>query len=204
MRGARVIATAGETFAQRLQALGATVTPYGDDMVERVRHIAGGSPDLVFDTAPLNIRPDLGPPGGVLSDLVAIAGGDPRRVMTCADLMGAGALGVRNGMGEEPAGPGGTMLRYDVLAQFAELAAEGRFSVPLARTFALEDWREALDISLSGRAHGKLVLLVGTPRTRSSSSLRLNHRAPPSIVSAILVSAATLLRRPGLLRPGPQ
>ncbi|HEX5262928.1 MAG TPA: NADP-dependent oxidoreductase [Phenylobacterium sp.] len=160
MRGAHVIATAGETFAERLRALGATVTAYGDGMVERVREIAGGGPDLVFDTAPLNMRPDLGPPGGVLGDLVAIAGGDARRVMTCGDFMHAGALGVRTGAGEAPGGPGGAMLRYDVLSQFAELAASRRFSIPVARTFALADWREALDISLRGRAHGKLVLTM--------------------------------------------
>jgi hypothetical protein len=29
----------------------------------------------------------------------------------------------------------------------------------VARTFALEDWREALAISLAGRARGKLVLV---------------------------------------------
>lgn len=34
LRGARVIATAGDTFAERLRALGATVTPHGDGMVE--------------------------------------------------------------------------------------------------------------------------------------------------------------------------
>ena len=40
------------------------------------------------------------------------------------------------------------------------LAAQGRFTVPVARTFTLEHWREALELSLSGRAHGKLVLLL--------------------------------------------
>jgi NADPH:quinone reductase-like Zn-dependent oxidoreductase len=50
-------------------------------------------------------------------------------------------------------------LRYDVLGQYAQFAAEGRFSIPIARTFALEDWREALDLSLK-RAHGKLVVLL--------------------------------------------
>jgi NADPH:quinone reductase-like Zn-dependent oxidoreductase len=160
LRGARVIATAGESLAPRLRKLGAIVTPYGEGMVGRVREIAGGSPDLVFDTAPLNMRPDLGPPGGVLPQLVEIAGGDARRVMTCGDFQHAGELGVRMGFGEEPGGPDGTVLRYDVLGQFAELAAEGRFSVPIARTFPLEDWREALDVSLSGRAHGKLVLVM--------------------------------------------
>jgi NADPH:quinone reductase-like Zn-dependent oxidoreductase len=159
MRGALVIATAGETFADRLRALGAEVTPYGDGMVERVRKIAGGPVDLVFDAAPVHLAPGLAPVGGVLADLVEIAGGDPRRVLTCGDVSGAAALGVRNGFGEEPGGPGGAMLRYDVLDKFARLAAEGRFTVPIAGAFALEDWRAAMDISLSGRAHGKLVLL---------------------------------------------
>ena len=158
LRGARVIATAGETFAERLRALGAEVTAYGDGMVERVREIAGGSVDLVFDTAPVNLRPDIAPAGGVLADLVKIAGGDPRRVLTCVDFAAAAALGVRNGFGEGGGGPGGMVLRYDALADFAKLAAEGRFSVPIARTFALAEWREALKISLTGRAHGKLVL----------------------------------------------
>lgn len=150
LRGARVIATAGKNFAERLHALGATVTPYGDGMVERVREIAAGSPDLILDTAPA---------GGILPDLVRIAGGDARRVLTVSDIFSAAELGVRNGFEE-----GGTdveaALRYDVLGDFAKLAAEGRFTIPVARTFALEHWREALDISQGGHAHGKLVLLL--------------------------------------------
>ena len=159
LRGARVIATAGPTFAERLRAMGAQVTAYGDGMVERVRTIAGGAPDLIFDAAPLNLRPDLGPPEGILPTLVEIAGGDPLRVITCGDFARAGAVGVRTGFGEPATGPGGSVTRWDVLGEFAQLAADGRFSIPIARTFALEAWREALDISLSGRAHGKLVLL---------------------------------------------
>lgn len=152
MRGARVIATAGDTFAGQLRALGATVTAYGDGMAERVLGIIGGAPDLILDTAA---------PSGVLPDLVRIAGGDPRRVLTITDFAAAAELGVRTSFEE------GTTLRYDVLGDFAKLAAEGRFKVPVARTFPLEDWREALDVSQSGRAHGKLVLLpartVNTP-----------------------------------------
>ena len=144
MRGARVIATAGETFAPRLRALGATVTSYGDGVVERVREIAGGSPSLILDTAPVS---------GALPGLVRIAGGDPRRVLTITDFAAAAELGVRDSSGE------GTSLRYDVLGDFARLAAEGRFAVPIARTFALEDWRQALAISQSGQARGKLLVL---------------------------------------------
>ena len=42
MRGLRVIAIAGETFAGRLRELGASTTPYGDGVVERVLALAGG------------------------------------------------------------------------------------------------------------------------------------------------------------------
>jgi NADPH:quinone reductase-like Zn-dependent oxidoreductase len=145
LRGAHVIATAGETFAGRLRDLGAKVTPYGDGMVERVREIAGGAPDFALHTAQVT---------GALPDLINIVDGDPRRVMSFADFDKDG-LGVRT-TGREK----GVVLRYDVLAQYAQLAAEGRFTIPIARTFALEDWREALELSLNKRAHGKLVLLL--------------------------------------------
>jgi NADPH:quinone reductase-like Zn-dependent oxidoreductase len=146
MRGARVVATAGDTYARQLREFGASVTAYGDGMVERVRDIVGGSPDLILDTAP---------PSGVLPDLVRIAGGDPRRVLTISDFAAADELGVRNSLGE-----GGT-LRYDMLPAFARWAAEGRLAVPIARTFALDEWGLARDISQSGQARGKLVLLPG-------------------------------------------
>jgi len=161
MRGARVIAAAGETFAARLRDLGALVTPYGDGLAERVKELAGGPVDLVFDSAPVNLKPDMAPGDSVMPELVKAAGGDPKRVLTCVDFAGAAAVGARNGFGETPGGPDGGALRWDAFGEFARAAAEGRFSVPIARTFALEDWREALEISLSGRAHGKLVLLPG-------------------------------------------
>ena len=147
MRGAQVIATAGETFASRLRDLGAQVTPYGGGVVERVRAIAGGAPDLVLHTA-------LAP--GALPDLVRIVGGDPRRIMSVSDFDEEG-LGVRT-TGREP----GLVLRYDALEPYAQLAAEGRFAVPVARTFSLEAWRPALELCRSGHAHGKLLIL---PRT---------------------------------------
>lgn len=146
MRGARVIATAGDTFAERLRGLGAEVTSYGEGMAERVRAIANGAPDLVLHTA-------LSP--GALPDLVRIAGGDARRVMSISDF-DEGGLGVRT-TGREP----GLVPRYDALKPYAQLAAEGRFTVPVARTFAMEEWRAALELSHGGHAHGKLVILPG-------------------------------------------
>jgi NADPH:quinone reductase-like Zn-dependent oxidoreductase len=144
MRGSRVIATAGKTYADQLRALGAFVTPYGEGMVERVLEMAGKSPDLILDTAPVS---------GALPALVKLAG-DPKRVVTIADFVAAKELGVRINIEEA------TMrIRYDVLGDFAQLAAEGKFTVPIARTFPMEDWRTALDLSQSQQAHGKLVLV---------------------------------------------
>jgi hypothetical protein len=40
----------------------------------------------------------------------------------------------------------------------AQLAAAGKFTIPIARTFPLDRWREAMEISLSGKASGKLLL----------------------------------------------
>jgi NADPH:quinone reductase-like Zn-dependent oxidoreductase len=144
IRGARVIATAGPTYAQRLRDLGATVTTYGDGMAERVAAIAHGPVDLVFDTAPA---------GGTLPELVRIAGGDPKRVLTIVDVAAAEELGVRDAFHEEP------VMGYGAFPEFAQLAADGKFTVPIAATFPLEDWRAAMEASLSGHAHGKLLLL---------------------------------------------
>lgn len=145
LRGARVIASAGATFADRLRALGAQVTPYGEGMAERVRALAHGAPDFVLHTARVK---------GVLPDLVRIVDGDPRRVMSFSDFDEDG-LGVRTTGREQ-----GIVHRYDVLGHYAQLAAAGRFDIPIARTFGWDDWRDAVGISLAGRAHGKLVLVV--------------------------------------------
>ena len=145
LRGARVIAAAGDTFAQRLRALGAEVTAYGEGMVERVRDLAGGAPDLIFDAGPIS---------DVLPSLVSIADGDAHRIVTVSNHgAAADTLGVRNSFEGS--------LGYGALNEFAKLAAEGRFKVPVARTFPLADWRAALDLSLTGHAHGKLMLMVG-------------------------------------------
>jgi NADPH:quinone reductase-like Zn-dependent oxidoreductase len=159
LEGIRAIATAGSTFADRLRAMGVTVVAHGDGMVDRVRALAGQPPDVVFDTAPINLKPGS---VGALPDLIDIVDGDPTRVITAADFEGAAKTGVRTGA-ENVQAEGGFRLRWDVLERYGELAAEGRFSVPVARTFALENWRDALEISLAGQARGKLVLEVGLP-----------------------------------------
>ncbi|MEO7122134.1 MAG: NADP-dependent oxidoreductase, partial [Lacisediminihabitans sp.] len=149
-RGMKVIATAGETYADQLRAIGAIVTTYGDGMVQRVIALNGGTVDLAIDTAPV---------GGVLPELIEIVGGDPKNVMTISDFAAAAELGVRSTIKDGPT------ERPDGLAEFAQLAAAGEFRIPIAGMYPLEDWRTALEISLGGNARGKLLLLPGATGT---------------------------------------
>ena len=77
MRGARVIATAGPTYADKLRSMGALVTSYGVGMVERVTELAKRPVDLALDTAPIS---------GSLKDLVQIVNGHPQHVLTVSDF----------------------------------------------------------------------------------------------------------------------
>ena len=71
------------------------------------------------------------------------------------------ALGVDNimirSMKPTDAGP---EQRAAILRRYLPHVADGSITIPLARTFPLHDWREAVAISLSGNARGKLVLQV--------------------------------------------
>ena len=152
-RGAQVIATAGPTFTADLEGFGARVTTYGEGMAARVRALAGGHDvDLVIDTA----RPHP----GSLPALIALAGGDPKRVVTISNHEEARAHGARVNLDE--LGPGLTPLSV-LLPEYASLAAQGAFRLPIAKTYPLEQWRDAVQLSLSGNPHGKLVLLPTAP-----------------------------------------
>ena len=117
-------------------------------MVERVTEINGGPVDVVLDTAPV---------GGSLPDLVRITGDDPKRVLTTSDFAAAAELGVRDSFHEDRGNP------VAALPEFGQLAADGVFTVPIAATFPLDEWKTALEISQTGHARGKLLLLPGTP-----------------------------------------
>lgn len=143
--GARVIATAGPTYTDALRATGAHVTSYGNGLAERVHALAGGKVDHALDAAPV--------PDG-LPELVRTVA-EPGDVLTLSNFDMARELGARGSVGTD------TTLRYDVLAEYGRLAAEDRFSVPVARTFPLDDWKAALALSESRRARGKIALQIG-------------------------------------------
>lgn len=145
-RGARVIGTASPGNHEYLRSYGAEPTTYGDGLVDRVRELAGRAGPVV-DRA----IDDAG--GGALPALVELAGG-PGHVVTIADFQGAQETGVAM------TGGAGTPRAWYALGAAAELIEAGRFSLPVAQTFPLEQIAEAHALSETGHVRGKLVLLV--------------------------------------------
>ncbi|WP_433061071.1 NADP-dependent oxidoreductase [Dactylosporangium sp. CS-033363] len=142
-RGARVIGTAGADNQHYVRSLGAFSVPYGDGLTQRVRALAPDGVDLALDVAG----------SGVLPELIALAGGDPDRVVTIADFAGAQQHGVRFSRGD-------TGRALHALAEIGPLIDAGRFALPVAQTFPLADVAEAHRVSEHGRVRGKLVLLA--------------------------------------------
>jgi NADPH:quinone reductase-like Zn-dependent oxidoreductase len=84
---------------------------------------------------------------------VQLAGG-PERVVTIADYAGAQATGVQFSGGM------GTGRAVHALREIGELIDSGRFSLPVAQTFALDQIGEAHRLSETGHVRGKLILLL--------------------------------------------
>ncbi|MFG1604093.1 NADP-dependent oxidoreductase [Actinoplanes sp. NPDC049265] len=151
-RGATVIGTASERNHAFLRSFGVLPTTYGPGLVERVRELAPGGVDAVFDCA-----------GGALPDLIAVAG-DPALVVTIADF-NAPAYGVHLSHGaptQDTGGvsvPGADPMAVHALDLAVRLAAEGRLRVPVAATFPLTDVAAAHELSESRHARGLIVLV---------------------------------------------
>jgi NADPH:quinone reductase-like Zn-dependent oxidoreductase len=140
-RGITVIGTAAERDQDRLTALGATAVRYGDGWADRVRAVAPGGVDAVFDAAG----------AGLLADAIALTG-DVARVITIADDNAAEA-GVRF-TGADPAD-----RAPEALPALAGLMADGRLDVPIGRTYPLAQAAQAHADIEARRNHGKIVLL---------------------------------------------
>lgn len=140
-RGATVIGTASAHNHQFLQSLGAIPTSYGDGLVERVRAIAPGGVDAAFDVADF----------GALPALVELTG-SANRVETIADPT-AQQHGVRLSTGF-----GGRA--YHALEQAVRLYEQGKFFLPVSRTFPLEAAADAHRESEAGHVRGKLALIL--------------------------------------------
>ncbi|MEU6066138.1 MULTISPECIES: quinone oxidoreductase family protein [Streptomyces] len=138
--GITVVGTVGEHDIQRVTSLGATAVRYGDGWVERVKALAPQGVDFVLDASG----------AGVLADSVALTG-DSAHVITIAD-MSAAEHGVRFSAGDSD-------QAEEPLPELVRLAAAGKLSVPIWRTYPLAEAAQAHTDLEAHRNHGKAVLL---------------------------------------------
>ncbi|MCP9213142.1 NADP-dependent oxidoreductase [Streptomyces cucumeris] len=139
-RGITVIGTVGEHDVERVTALGATAVRYGDGWAQRVKAVAPQGVDFVLDASG----------AGVLADSVALTG-DSAHVITIAD-MSAAQHGVRFSSG-------GADQAGESLSELVRMAADGRLTLPIWRTYPLAEAARAHRDLEARRNRGKVVLL---------------------------------------------
>ncbi|MBQ0854895.1 NADP-dependent oxidoreductase [Streptomyces sp. BH-SS-21] len=153
-RGARVLGTGRPDSHAFLASLGATPVAYGPGLAERVRALGIPYVDHALDVAGK----------GSLAELVALTG-SPDSVVTLADFMGP-EHGVRLSLGRYGGQPDGC----HGLAFAAELAARGRFRVPVQAVFPADRAAQAHAAVAAGPHRGKTVLdLTGLTRRHPGS-----------------------------------
>jgi NADPH:quinone reductase-like Zn-dependent oxidoreductase len=140
VRGARVIASAGEGNQDYLREIRAIPVVYGEGLADRVRAAAGGQVDAVFDVVGKT-------PVEELISLVA----EPSRVLSIANFTAGEA-------GAQVSGGGADSKPMEALAEVADLLAQNKLVIKV-QTFPFDRAAEAYRISLAGHLRGKLVLV---------------------------------------------
>ncbi len=144
--GARVIGTSSKKNFETVTKFGGEAVVYGDGLEDRVRALAPERIDVAIDT--------VGTDEAVAVSLALVA--DRHRLLTIAAFPQAQEHGFMAIAGAMPAS---AAYRDAIRAHLVELAAEGKLIVPVARTFALADALEALELLKGGHPGGKLALV---------------------------------------------
>ena len=139
-RGATVVGLASERNHAWLTDRGVVPVAYGEGAVERVRRAAGGKVDAFIDTF-----------GDGYVKLAVELGVRPERINTIRDWRAAAKVGART-YGE------GSAASAVVVGKLARLAARGELDVPIARTYPLDQVRDAFRELERRHTHGKIVL----------------------------------------------
>jgi NADPH:quinone reductase-like Zn-dependent oxidoreductase len=139
-RGATVIGLASEPNHAWLKEHDVVPVEYGEGVAERIRDVSGGKVDAFIDTF-----------GDGYVELAVELGVRPERIDTIRDWAAAAKIGARTD-GE------GAAACAVVLGELARLAARGELEVPIARTYPLEQVRDAFRELEQRHTHGKIVL----------------------------------------------
>ncbi len=142
--GATVIGLAGEHNHEWLRRHDIVPVSYGDGQEERLREASGGRLDAFIDTF-----------GGGYVDIAIALGVAPARINTIIDYAAVERLGVHG----EGTHWRSTAETAELLGELATLVADGSLEVPIAKTFALSEVRDAFRELAARRTHGKIVLI---------------------------------------------
>lgn len=143
-RGIKVVGTASEANHAYLRTLGAVPVSYGDGLAERVRAVAPEGVDAALDAAGR---------GDALQASIELTGGT-ERVLSIADALGAGKLGVRF------SGGGDAYFGEPAFAEALALFAADKLAIAVHEAFPLARAADAQRASEAGHLTGKIVLTV--------------------------------------------
>ncbi|MFI8632085.1 zinc-binding alcohol dehydrogenase family protein [Microbacterium sp. NPDC077663] len=146
-RGVRVVGTAGAGNLDVVRRYGGIAIEYGAGLVDQARAAASGAPYVAaLDGVGTDEALDAS------FDLVA----DRQRIITIVrpDRVEKDGIVAIGGMMRASA-----VFRDGVRGALVDLAAQGMLEVPVARTYALTEAREAAEFLMTGHPGGKLALI---------------------------------------------
>lgn len=139
--GAKVIGIASSAHHQWLNDHGVIPVAYGDGLEERIRAATNGHLDAFIDTF-----------GANYVELALKLGVPVERIETIINFEAVAKYGVKAAGTAEAA-------NAEVLADLAQLIAQGKLEVPIARVYPLTDVQEAYRELEQRRTRGKIVLV---------------------------------------------
>jgi len=147
LRGARVIATAGERNHDLLRELGAEPIGYGEGLLDRVRALAPDGVDAALDLVGTDEAMD-----------VSLALVDRDRIASIANFARGPQEGIKL-LGGGPGADAGDELRAAARPELARLAGTGQLRVLVAATYPLDDAADAHRQIATGHTTGKIALI---------------------------------------------
>jgi NADPH:quinone reductase len=146
LMGATVIGTASERDFDAVRGLGAIPVRYGPGLKDHVREAAPGGVDAAVDTVGVDEAIDV--------SLALVS--NRRRIVSTAAFGRAAQDGFQIvGAANPHSGPFRAAARRTIL----DLAAQGKLTVPLGRTFPFSEARHAVEALAGKHPYGKLALL---------------------------------------------